>query len=767
MIADTHSIRLRYGSVLAILFLLWLILTIPWWLQGNIIPYDSYSVAYATLRGVSGHLAAGDWPAWLPETFSGRPSLADPQSIVATPSLLTLAWFDPEPSIHAMDAIILTHLFIGAAAVAIWGLRRDMHPFAVLVAALVFAFGGSAMARLQHSFMVMSYAWIPVAILNVESFLARPNVWRAILTALVLAVLTVSRDHVAFLGHFVVLGAAIAWLAGQPDPLRSLRAALPWLAVSVVLWIAIVWLPLLSSVGMAATSTRPGFDGELVGRVLSLPWVSLFTLPFPGLFGAFEDINDYWGPGAANWRGYWFGPAIVQISIGVIPAVLLLWLGIARGYARVPGARFGAVVMALALAYAVGTRTPFFEIAFDTIPMLDLFQRPADATFLVNLGAAFALIGIVDSYLRLGVSRKPVWRLALESGAWLAVALAALAMAAFHGRLSDSWDAVLWPLLLAFGTAFLLLWGAAMSPRGRETVVAGLIALLAIDVSAHQIGTALNAQPAETAMPLTYPKDDPLAAWIMQRMEETETAAGPFRVELLGLGGSWQNASFPLGVDNILGYNPVRDARYQQATGARQNTGSMRNRRFGSLVPNYAAPFMDVLGVRYIVLGAPMETIDPEGAASFPPPLRIHDAYVYENANAVPRLVLVAAENARPHDPDAALESGDLPEFDPHREALIEGATPPVAVHAAPFEGRWRLVERQSDTWLAEVTTDRPAWLIFHEMQSPGWIARVNGERHPLHRANVLFQAVALEPGQHLVQFRYSPVASALSTLAR
>lgn len=746
----------RYGFVGLALLVAWLGLTAPWWLEGKIIPFDSVNHFYAMLRGVARHLAAGDWPAWLPETYAGRPTLADPQALVTTPGLLALAWLDPAPSIHAMDFVVHAHLLLGACCIAALGLRGGAHPLAAVLAGLVFAFGGSAMARSQHTLLLLSYAWLPVAILSVERLLERPNLGRAATAALILAILTVNRDHVALMGHFVVLGAALAWFAARDRSLQRLRRALPWIALASGIWLILVALPVLSSVAYVAGSNRPGFEVEIVGRFLSLPWESLYTLFFPNIFATLDGTEAYWGPGSPDWPGFWFDYAIVQIAIGVVPAVALFWLGVARGFVFARGARFGAAVALAGLAYAVGTRTPFFAPVFSTVPGLDLFQRPADATFILNFGLALALLGIADRYLREGLAPVPVWRLGLEAAAWLGLVAGALALAVGHERLGGAWDDVLVPTLLAGLAVAALSWGGARGPRAREAVLAGLIAVTVLDLAAHTAATPINARSIDEVQPLADPAADPVAVWLRERMSEIEAAEGAMRVELLGLGGAWQNASLALGVDNVLGYNPLRNARYERATGARQNSGGMGNRRFGTLMTGYAAPFADVLGMRYVVLGAPMETIDPDGAEQFPEPLHIGPAYVYENADAAPRLVLVPAEAARPHDPDDILDSGELPSFDPRLEALIEGAAPLAEAPPAPFAGRLEVIERGPDRVRIRVESDRAAWLVFHEMWDPGWAARVDGRQRPLHRANVLFQAVSLEPGTREVVFSYA-----------
>lgn len=163
------AIRVRWAYALTLLAiaLAWLWLTAPWWLHGLSIPRDSQNHFYAMFRGLARHLSAGDWPAWMPETHGGRPTLADPQAMVTSPGFLAVAWLDPAPSLRVMDMLVLGHLLLGACVLAVWGLRRGAHPLAAVLAALVFAFGGAAMARLQHTLLVLSYAWLPVVMFAV------------------------------------------------------------------------------------------------------------------------------------------------------------------------------------------------------------------------------------------------------------------------------------------------------------------------------------------------------------------------------------------------------------------------------------------------------------------------------------------------------------------------------------------------------------------------------------------------------------------------
>ncbi|MEO1092167.1 MAG: hypothetical protein AAFX81_16185 [Pseudomonadota bacterium] len=758
-----------YACAFGAIIVAWVWLTVPWWYQGLSVPFDSQNHFYAMLRGLARHLAAGDWPAWMGEIHGGGPTLADPQSMVTAPSFLLLAWLDPEPSLLAMDLLVLLHLLLGALALAVWGLRRGAHPLAVVLAALVFAFGGAAMARLQHTLLVLSYAWLPVAIVAVEVLLDRPSWRRGVATGLVLAVLTLNRDHVAFLGHFVLIAVALAKLGGCDSPWNRFRQALPAIALAVAVWAAAVALPLAATVAYVVDSSRPGFDADTAAR-LALQWGSLLTLPFPNLFSSFSSFGHeaaFWGPSSPSWPGPWIDRTVIHLALGVPAVVMLLWLGVLRGGLLAPGARLGAGIAVTAMAFAVGDRAPLFRPLFEVVPGFDLFRRPADATYIFNLGLALAVLGITDRYLQAGLPSASRVRAGLEAGAGVALVGLALAVAIALGRFASAWPAVLIPSLFGIVTIALIVAGARGDPRHRAWAVAVVWLLTVADLTIHNTGTELNARSPADADPLAHPEDDPLARWLRSRMAEVVENEGPMRVEIRGLGGAWQNVALPLGIITTQGYNPLRSGAYDQATGKQDYSHEIMPRPFGTLMTSYASPFADLLGIRYIVLGAPMAEFDPTSEAAFSPPLRIGGAWIYDNADALPLVRLIGAEAAHPHDPEALLASGDLPGLDWSREALIEGVPAPAG-DVVPTEsaGSVEVVGWGADRVQLRVEAKRDAFVIWAELADPGWTARVGGLATPIHRANVLFQAVPVRPGTHDVVLDYASWRAVLRTIA-
>ena len=147
------------------------------------------------------------------------------------------------------------------------------------------------------------------------------------------------------------------------------------------------------------------------------------------------------------------------------------------------------------------------------------------------------------------------------------------------------------------------------------------------------------------------------------------------RVELTGLGFHWPNASLVHRLHNALGYNPVRLALYAAATGAEDTVALPEQRKFSPLFPSYRSTLADLLGLRFIATGAPIETIDPKLR---PGDLNLLGSYggryLYENPRAMPRVLF--ADRAASADFAAMLKSGEWPDVDLRTTVLLDASWP-------------------------------------------------------------------------------------------
>ena len=229
---------------------------------------------------------------------------------------------------------------------------------------MIFMLGGSATARLQHTGIIFSYGVFPLALWLLEEALDR----RSYRVGVLLRRRRRPDDHRARSGRVPLRPDAHRRRRPSGPAMRPGTLALPQgrgsasSAMMAALGGALLAVPAILTMQFLTTSNRPSF-GYGVAAMGSLPPESLATILFGNVFGSLRWTYDYWGP---DWHslaeGTWTDRATNYLFAGTIPALLLLWHGIAGGRLFAREFRFFLIVGILALLYALGRYTPGFEL---------------------------------------------------------------------------------------------------------------------------------------------------------------------------------------------------------------------------------------------------------------------------------------------------------------------------------------------------------------------------------------------------------------------
>jgi hypothetical protein len=575
-------------AVLATL-IFWSAATLAWPLTNAVVPWDSKNHFYPMLRYLGAALANGELPLWNPYHFSGHPSVADPQSLLFSPTMMLFGWLVPSPSMQLFDIAVFAHLLPGALAILALFARRGWRHEGALLAIVVFVLGGSASARLQHTGIIFGYGLFPLALLLLEETLDRLSYRFAVGFALVASVMVVGRDQVAFLSGLALVALLGAKATSAARPLAYLRERAGVIACAGVVAVATLAVPVLLTMQLVSTSSRPAF-GFGVAAMGSLPPESLATLLFGNIFGSLRLTNDYWGP---DWHtvveGTWTDRATNYLFAGTIPAALLIWQGIAGGRLLAREFRYFLWLGVVAVVYALGRYTPVFSLIFDTIPGVSLYRRPADATFLINIALAFAAGYALHRYLVDGLPSLRQLRQSPRAAALVALAIASVASMIVVGLVfavrANQAPAAAAEIAFGLGAALLaafVMMRGGRTMRGRAAVASLLVAATAAELITRNAASSLNAEPVAR-----YAVFDQLPPEQLQGLNllKTELAARHAkgerpRVEILGLGGAWQNASMVLNLEDTIGYNPLRLADYERAIGPGENAADPNLRQF-------------------------------------------------------------------------------------------------------------------------------------------------------------------------------------------
>ena len=214
-----------------------------------------------------------------------------------------------------------------------------------------------------------------------------------------------------------------------------------------------------------------------------------------------------------------------------------------------------------------------------------------------------------------------------------------------------------------------------------------------------------------------------------------------------------------------LGYNPIRLTQFVEVTHANDHVAIPEQRVFSPAFPSYKSPMANLFGLRWIATGVPAEEIDKSLKPGALPLVRqTADAYIYENKDALPRVLLpgraVAADFAQ------IIEKGGMPDIDYRRNVLLDRAVcdarPELHCAAAAGGGESGMAKiLRYDNTLVDIEANAPAqggFLVLNDVWQNWQTAMVDGLPAPILRANLLFRAVRLAPGPHRVRFRFEPI---------
>ncbi|HTE04766.1 MAG TPA: YfhO family protein, partial [Planctomycetota bacterium] len=166
-------------------------------------------------------------------------------------------------------------------------------------------------------------------------------------------------------------------------------------------------------------------------------------------------------------------------------------------------------------------------------------------------------------------------------------------------------------------------------------------------------------------------------------------------------------------------------------------------------------PLLGLMAVKVLTyLGPP-----PAGMRPVPVPAEKDPRQRYqlvENPWFLPRARLVSGAVVQADD-DLALEALRDPGFPRSRcVVLAQGSPAPAAADAI---GSARIVTSRPDRVRVEIAPSADGWLLLADTYFPGWVATVDGQPREIVRANVGLRAVAVHPGERVVEFRYEPAS--------
>lgn len=760
-LAKGSNIRSRdIVIVFGLILIFWIVTAVQWPLHDLVVPWDSKNQFYAFFRFMAETIHQGVTPFWNPYHYAGHPSIADPQSMIFSPAFVLWALVDPKPSLFAFDLMVFAHLLIGGIALARYGQRKGWPAAACVLSAMIFMIGGAVSGRMMHVGIINAYALFPLALLWMDVAIERRSRLAAIGFGAITALIVLGRSQVPLLLCFVLAVLMALRIARETGAWRYLVARLDVIAIVVLTTLALIAVPMLLTLQFADFSNRPHMGVEETLRSSLYP-ANLANFFVPDVFGSLRPLSEgNWGP------AYWTRPdvdstdrAFNYLFAGTLTALLLVWHGIAGRRAFKYEARVFFCIGIVALMYALGRYTPLFPFLFKHVPGIDLFRRPVGGTFILLLALAYLSGHLASDYVREGAPGV--------SRSGLAIATAALAgllvwAVAFSMRSGKGWDATLEIAKAApvyIGLVALLLW--PRTQQARAVAMSLAVMFTGGELIMRNAANVLNAEPRADYAMLEAPSGDAVRIVNAIKNDAAMTLGGSrARVEIVGLGGPWRNASMLFGLEATNGYNPLRIGPYDRLVSPGEDTYTPLNRRFPASFPGYDCLLGRLLGLEYLVLDRPIDQVPALARREVASAVMTGPkAWIYHLANVAPRVTV----DMRVKVADAAelIDAGKFPNTLGASEVLVDADDPITQKYAmqptAPAQAK--IVGWRPDRVEIEVDTPAPSIVTLHDLWYPGWEVEVDGVRKPLLRTDVLFRGTETPAGQHKIVFTYRPLS--------
>jgi hypothetical protein len=298
---------------------------------------------------------------------------------------------------------------------------------------------------------------------------------------------------------------------------------------------------------------------------------------------------------------------------------------------------------------------------------------------------------------------------------------------------------------------------------------AGIVVAVAVaELLWWNAASRLNAEDRSYYMLLERPTGENARAIevLVQAVREAQRNGEYPRIEVIGVGGPWQNLAVTLGLEATNGYNPLRIGLYDRLISPGETTYDISQRKFPASFDGYDCALARVVGLGFLVLGRPIERMPglvrrPNAELLYGGP----DVWIYRLQDPTPRLKFIGRVQVA--DADAVTATGRLLIEPAPDRVLIDVETPLSRPYWATEvdAGRTQIVAWRPDRIEVDVQSDHGGILVLHDVYYPGWIAEIDGKKVPIVRADVLFRGVEVRPGQHRIVFRFAPFS--LANLAR
>lgn len=709
----------RSAGVIAALLLVLLFFTFSFWsssripFQGDVVNSDVTEYHFPMRYLLSDSLESGTLPVWNPYMGCGFPQLAEGQSGILYPlNLLLFLSFEPALAFNLSLIIsLLLALIFSYLLFRHYGISRP----ASIFSATAFTFSGFVTAKLKFTYMINCICWIPLAVYGVEKAFSRRNVAFMLLTTLSLAMQVLAGGPQIFVITLSLVLAVFSWRfvsllrrrqgAGAGTDRRQLTCLIAGVILCILLAAAFAAPQLLPSLKAYPYSDR-AIDRPFSWS-LGKPMQPRNLVQF---FSPYQYGNPARGTYDLEYDLFWENVAYPGLFTLVLALIALLFLS-----RRNSTAAMWTLIGLLALAISLGDSLPLTEAIWRYVPGFKLFR---------------------------------FWQ------RYLVVVV--LSMTVLAGK----------------GLDFVL-------SRYRDNrLLYRLMAVLAIAVLLVDLG--LFSYNQISTIDTTEVLEGNATADFIQRKLEDEN--GVFRISILGQRDVWDEALAQSGgwlgdKDILLKYMELLPPDQNVMFGIYEvsqygDYGLYRFKMLDTLttyvylrgsgweaeMPRSALNLLAMEGTRYLLTPFELENEGVVEIDELATDIRGVSFRLYEIAGSFPRAYITQGYEVLEIDESISLGllAASMLDDQMVRDRVILEREP-VLRYGPEGPGEARITSYGDREVVIEADSPGGGMLVLSDSYYPEWRAFVDGEEREIYRANYAFRGVELEPGKHVVEFKYRP----------
>jgi hypothetical protein len=658
------------------------------------------------------------------------------------------------PLAVAANAYLLFHIAVAGFATYALARALGLRPIAALVAASAYELAGPVYDRsVCCPAQVQVATWMPLLLLGAELALRRAA-WPARARWWGLAGLALSQILASWLGQvayyaLLVLGCYLVYRT-LIDPVRDRAGGFRPRAMALLInGVAIFAI----GFGLAAAGMLPRLEYNRLSNVAG------------GVYGGEQSYAAVVGGWTANASGLRDLSTSLYYPGGAVLALALMALVLAHRRYAVP---FFLFLSCAAMILASHRQTPLHSLLYRLLPHFAELHRhyPERVTIVTYLAPAILAGAAVDAL--------PTWVRRRRSFIAAAVPITVIAAAAVRwpARLAIPWQ----PLAAALGVIAIVMAGSRLrSPRLTRLAPTALLLIVALDLliagprimaaapygGFHRLdlgayyaadGAVRFLQQRQADQPVRFFGYDPALRSSKDGKEilYRDQFAQPESAALIV-----NNRATLFGLQDVQGYNPVQLKRFVEFLNA-INGHTQDYHDADVFLEGLGSPLLDLLNVRYIVIpvDVPADRVDLTNLLeTYPVVYRDADVQILDRTTALPRAWLV--HDARQVEPGAALSLLTSGAVDPRQTALVETRPPGLVRPVGAATDRVRVVAYAPEQIKLTVSTAAAGLLVLSEVSYPGWEVFVDGEPAKPYVVDHLLRGVAVQAGEHTVEWRY------------